>query len=271
MRRPRLATTAADGFERWTFSLKTPRFGSLYQPDETVVVPYRLHRLDETSGAVLPVALDRVVVTDRLGRQRHARDLQGEGGELCLRAEDLGNAFGAFKVTFYGEVGDSPLELGYTWFARLTGKSRPAAWCGTGVHGWGRDQLKSYDLMAAAVIGTVRNEPLWACCERQKGEYTPKPSLAAVAFMTRSLGDSAPLGEFGRDRSTYRLLGFEGRDGRRHYVGWSVETPAEVGLPASAEPLCAFDLMGNPLPWDGRGRFRLTESPVYFLPKHVRW
>lgn len=95
---------------------------------------------------------------------------------------------------------------------------------------------------------------------------TPKPSYAAVAFMTHLLGEATPLGRnFGSDKKTHRIVGFDLPDGRRFYAAWAVETPVDVSLPRDMEgkPVTVLDIYGNTVHPSASDRLTLTERPVY--------
>ena len=96
-------------------------------------------------------------------------------------------------------------------------------------------------------------------------DYTPKPSLAAIAFMTRLVGHAEPKGALSNDRERYRIYRFV--DGARDVLAaWSVEGDATVDLPKGWEKATAFDLQGNAMPLPLKdGRLQLTETPVYLV------
>lgn len=97
-------------------------------------------------------------------------------------------------------------------------------------------------------------------------DLTPKPSFAAVAFMTRLLGDAKPLGRYGTlDRKDARQYAFELADGRKAYAMWSVEKPIDVEIPSDIRGGNLFDLMGNREKLGDRTKLTLTESPVYLV------
>lgn len=91
----------------------------------------------------------------------------------------------------------------------------------------------------------------------------PKPSYAAVAFMTRILQDARPTGVESGDSDDYRICRFA-RGGKSVFVAWSVQEPCEVAF--GGKVVAAFDLFGNkianPVP---AGRLRLTGRPVYLV------
>lgn len=96
-------------------------------------------------------------------------------------------------------------------------------------------------------------------------DYSPKPSLAAVAFMTRLIGHAQPQGALSKDRQKYRIYRF--KDSARDVLaGWSVEGDAEVELPTGWERANVRDLQGNQIPLPlSKGRLRLTETPIYLV------
>lgn len=96
-------------------------------------------------------------------------------------------------------------------------------------------------------------------------DYSPKPALAAIAFMTRLIGHAQAQGAFSKDRGKYRVYGF--KDGAREVLAaWSVEGDAEAELPAGWEGAACRDLQGNAIPVPvSEGRLRLTETPVYLV------
>ena len=106
-------------------------------------------------------------ITDCYGRELFRRQV-GEG-TLVVRHEDIGGRFGAFALDTTTEDGAS----NRTWFACLTSKDvKPCPWAGTQCHvyRW-RNVPQLVDLLAAAGIGIVRDEPDWASCELTKGVY----------------------------------------------------------------------------------------------------
>ncbi len=99
-------------------------------------------------------------------------------------------------------------------------------------------------------------------------DLTPKPSYAAVAFMTHLLGEATPLGRnFGSDNKTHRIVGFALPNGRRAYAAWAVEEPVSVPLPEGLEgkAIAIRDIYGNPIEPESPDRMALTESPIYVI------
>ena len=100
-------------------------------------------------------------------------------------------------------------------------------------------------------------------------DATPKPAFAAVAAMTRIVGEAVPLSLRSPDEAVWRLYAFRRPDGSLVHAAWSVRGESAVALPesfASGSARC-LDLMGNeiPLPLDDDGKLMLTERPIYIL------
>ena len=114
----------------------------------------------------------------------------------------------------------------------------------------------------------------------------PKPSYAAIAAMTRLVGDAEPEGLVeGIDPAVARIYRFRREDGATIYAAWSVEgetdVPANIlGGPGSVTAavdatdatervppeFAALDLYGNPIALPKKdGKLHLTEQPVYFI------
>lgn len=151
-------------------SLKSPRFGAVYCPDEAIELSCDLaaHR-----------APAHVAVSDWRGREVLVRSVSGGDGTFRLTSADLKGLYGAFKAGLLVETADGATnEVARTWFVRLTNADvKPVKWIGTGIHGYWRDKRR-FDLMRRAGIGTVRLDAFWRECERKKGVYTmPHPEF----------------------------------------------------------------------------------------------
>ena len=100
-------------------------------------------------------------------------------------------------------------------------------------------------------------------------DATPKPSFAAVAAMTRLVGDAEPLGSRSSDEAAWRLYAFALPGGRFVHAAWAVHGECAAALPESLPSGSArcLDLMGNeiPMPLDADGKLMLTERPLYIL------
>ena len=100
-------------------------------------------------------------------------------------------------------------------------------------------------------------------------DLTPKPSFAAVAYLTRLLGPATFRKDISRDPTKYRVAGFA-RDGKPILAAWCIEGECEWEVPETFGPLAdCRDLCGNPQPVpvvEGR-KIRLTERPIYLLGK----
>ena len=96
-------------------------------------------------------------------------------------------------------------------------------------------------------------------------DCSPKPSLAAVAQLARTLGEAEPKGDCSKDPAKYRFYRFHRPDGDV-YLAWAVEGACEVEVPAElGRGFEVRDLMGNPehRPVLKNGRIALDECPVY--------
>lgn len=180
-----LATTNLVGQRDWAFSCGPSRFGQVYLPSEEIAVKVDLKSL-RTDGAEPAMRLEKVVVTDWQDKEVLVKKCLGD---INLTGEELQNRFGAFRVTIWGKNSDGcDKKLGETWFARLTGESKPVAWAGTGVHGWSAD-TRRYELIAKAGLGTVRNDiPGWSGWEKGKGVYQCPRGFRETIDKMHSLG-----------------------------------------------------------------------------------
>ena len=181
-----------------TLSLLPDRFGSLYEPDETVAVRFRLQSC-ETGRA--PDAGDvRAVLRDWRGREVPGPELspdpdQAREGVFAYRIEPsrLGGLSGAFQLTLKTtpQNGGDALEAS-TWFGRLPGpRPRPLPWVGThfhGGHGWARGDFRLLDILSAVGYGAVREEFGWAGIERTRGQYRLAPNQLELARRLKERG-----------------------------------------------------------------------------------
>ena len=132
-------------------------------------------------------------------------------------------------------------------------------------------------------------------------DATPKPAFAAVAAMTRLVGDAEPLGSRSDDEASYRRYAFRRADGATLEAVWAVQgetaiawrgehseraaasgqqadnskkAAAQEGVLPGAVPSgpIFLDLMGNeiPMPLDADGKLMLTERPIYILTETRR-
>ena len=97
-------------------------------------------------------------------------------------------------------------------------------------------------------------------------DYSPKPSLAAVANLARLAGDAEPAGDLSADGGRYRFYRFRTPRGDV-FAAWAVEGTAEVALPPEARGRSeCLDLMGNRIDPPFRdGRLVLDETPIYLV------
>ena len=141
------------------------RATSLFYPGENPSFKLSVTRRAEAGRAGRGAVDCRI--TDCDGKELCRR--QAEEGTFEVRPEDVGGRFGAFTLDLTTADGAS----NRTWFACLTSKDvKPCPWVGTQCHvyGW-RNVPQLVDLLAAAGIGIVRDEPGWSACEQRKGVY----------------------------------------------------------------------------------------------------
>lgn len=93
-------------------------------------------------------------------------------------------------------------------------------------------------------------------------DRTPKPSFAAVAFLSRAVGAFERAEELSKDLSVYRAGRFSLPGGRTVYVAWAVSKDFVWRVPGT-RPFKLFDMMGNALSGSGTRALTLTERPVY--------
>lgn len=104
-------------------------------------------------------------------------------------------------------------------------------------------------------------------------DYTPKPSITAIAFLTRLLGQAKYLGDLADEPQRHRLYHFDA-DGTPIVAAYAIEGSMDMVLPKAAfRRLRIFDLQGNNLPvqtQDGDLVITLTETPVYIRGLDVK-
>ena len=100
-------------------------------------------------------------------------------------------------------------------------------------------------------------------------DWTPKPSYAAVAFLTRHVGQMRYVCDLSSDKHAFRVAEFAPEAGKKDgtvLVLWSVEGACEWEVPASRGPWTECrDLFGNAIepPVVSGRKLRLTECPIY--------
>ena len=178
-------------------SVKSPRFGALYYPDESVVLSYAVCNQESADKGSVSVTPHQLRVTDWRERVVYVQGLSALEGSVVLSPDVLGGRLGALRAVVVGTDADgNESEIARTWFARLTGPNpeRPVKWIGSGIHGWGPD-MRRYDLMVAAGIGAIRNDALWRECERKPGVYSdPNEHFAANIRALKERGISRNIG-----------------------------------------------------------------------------
>ena len=95
-------------------------------------------------------------------------------------------------------------------------------------------------------------------------DRTPKPSFAAVAFMTRTVGSFERAKELSKDLTSYRAGEFSLPGGKTAYVAWAVSADFQWTVPGD-RPFRLFDMMGNPVAAPKGRSLTLTERPVYVM------
>ena len=98
----------------------------------------------------------------------------------------------------------------------------------------------------------------------------PKPAYAAVAAMTRFVGDAEFVEELGTNAETYRLQHFHRNDGIDIYVTWIIDGAATITISQEVrnalKPAITYDIYGNKIASPRNGiQLHLTEEPVYFV------
>jgi len=93
-------------------------------------------------------------------------------------------------------------------------------------------------------------------------DRTPKPSFAAVAFMTRTVGAYAKVEHLPGDLTLKRVGLFTMPDGHKVYVAWAVVNDFKWTVPGD-RPFRLYDMMGNELSAPADRVLTLTERPVY--------
>lgn len=99
----------------------------------------------------------------------------------------------------------------------------------------------------------------------------PKPSYAAIATMTRFVGDATFVEELSTDPASYRLQHFQRGGSTDIYVAWSVEGDQTVTIGDLRSVLrptddTCYDLYGNKITTPRTtNKLALTEDPVYLI------
>lgn len=174
-----LAVCVCAPFAGNTFTVEPKRLGSVY-------------RRGETAAFTCAGVVDKVDVTVCDGRLRKiaSRVLSvGTDGNACLALSfrDLGERYGAYRVTFRAAS-----ETHETWCAFLPGERRaPNPFYGTGshaAHGWGRGEFRYLDLLAEAGIGSVRDDLFIEEWEDGAGGFTVPEKVSAFVRELRVRG-----------------------------------------------------------------------------------
>ena len=106
-------------------------------------------------------------------------------------------------------------------------------------------------------------------------DWSPKPSYAAVAFLTRHVGQRRYVCDLSSDKQAFRVAEFAPEAGTNDgtvLVLWSVEGECEWEVPASRGPWTECrDLFGNVIepPVVAGRKLRLAECPIYLRFKEI--
>ena len=96
-------------------------------------------------------------------------------------------------------------------------------------------------------------------------DYSPKPSLLAIAAMTRIIGNGIFVKDLSRNPDKYRLYLFDMK-GKPVIAAWAVQGKRNVKLEINEKSVDLVDLMGNVQSLsihDKQMNVVLTEIPVY--------
>ncbi len=96
-------------------------------------------------------------------------------------------------------------------------------------------------------------------------DFSPKPSLTAIATMTRILEDAQYMDDLSNQPENKHLYHFKDKNGQDVVAAYIVEGEQAVSLPV-AQNIKIIDLQGNPVPTvikDGKLEVTLTETPIY--------
>ncbi len=97
-------------------------------------------------------------------------------------------------------------------------------------------------------------------------DYSPKPSLMAIAFLTRTLEHASLVKDLSDTPTEHRLYQFKTKDGKPIVIGYALEETKQVTVKVDEAQCQVFDLQGNRLPAkpkDGKLDLMLSELPVY--------
>ncbi|MBR5838130.1 MAG: hypothetical protein IKZ84_06255, partial [Victivallales bacterium] len=96
-------------------------------------------------------------------------------------------------------------------------------------------------------------------------DFSPKPSLTAIATMTRLLEDAQYIDDLSNHPESKRLYHFKDKNMQDVVAAYIIEGEQAVSLPISGNTKI-IDLQGNPVPTtvkDGMLDVTLTETPIY--------
>jgi hypothetical protein len=95
-------------------------------------------------------------------------------------------------------------------------------------------------------------------------DFSPKPSYAAVATLSRMVGQAEFIGRMESDPARYRVMRFKTFD-RNILVCWAVEGCIKWHAPEETRGAVKFDLYGNHCGVNSSGVVELAERPLYLV------
>jgi hypothetical protein len=95
-------------------------------------------------------------------------------------------------------------------------------------------------------------------------DFSPKPSYAAVATLSRMVGQAEFIGRMESDPARYRVMRFKTFD-RNILVCWAVEGCIKWHAPEETRGAVKFDLYGNHCGVNRSGVVELAERPLYLV------
>ncbi len=161
----------------------SPTPGNVFRAGETATIPLDFIHKDGKGLAITAssAAKSKWLVIDIDGVTLAEGESQGD--LLSLPHAALGGRLGAFILSVVsGEGGSVTNETRFAFIP--SGEVKPCKWVGTQFHysrdTWGKGDERLLDLVAAAGIGIVRDEPYWSACEKEPGKYAMHPIIGQL-------------------------------------------------------------------------------------------
>jgi len=169
-----LATTASLRDQPECLTIIEPRFGNLFQPDETPTFRMTMHMRDSAEHRYSGMWR----VFDWLDKEA----ARGEAdADQAISLPHLPSGCFRLAVDLQDSKDAGVHTTADAWFGVLTGPNpKPCGWVGTvthGGHGWDRGDLRFLDVLNAAGIGVVRDEFGWSSIEKTKGKYATSQAM----------------------------------------------------------------------------------------------